>query len=30
MALSGKNLSVMYLSDKVAAETKALSFIVTP
>ena len=30
MALSGKNLSVIYLSDKVAAETKALSFIVTP
>ena len=30
MALSGKNLSVIYLSDKVAADTKALSLIVTP
>ena len=30
IALSGKNLSVIYLSDKVAAATNALSLIVTP
>ena len=30
IALSGKNLSVMYLSDRVAAAIKALSLIVTP
>ena len=30
IALSGKNLSVIYRSDKVAAATKALSLIVTP
>ena len=30
MALSGKNLSVIYLLDNVAADTKALSWIVTP
>ena len=30
IALSGKNLSVIYLSDNVAAATKALSLIVTP
>lgn len=30
IALSGKNLSVIYLSDNVAAATKALSLIFTP
>ena len=30
MALSGRNLSVIYLSDRVAAAIKALSLIVTP